>query len=507
MASGGGAVGYSIWRAMAGSALAGLVFAVAALVAANFLQLEVGWELRKGEGVMTWLTLAGGVFLCGWLLWWAIMARPGRFSVWRGAATGVIVAVVSYPVVFALSEFLQGAPESIAPLEQRLRGVLLVTGLSLLITGFAMTLIMALVGAVMAYAGNRARPPLEQVDAQGRSWPVIGRGAQLAGVVAAIIVAFLVGAFVMLSILPTDAGSLLPGARPGHVAANYEEAVAAFDDIRKAEAAMLLHERCGSQLLTHGEKVARVVIYFHGLTSCPAQGEKLAQELFAQGYNVYLPRMKGHGEADPDTLALMDLRAEDLVDLGEQSIDLAQGLGDKVSVVGLSAGGTIAMWAAQFRADVDDAVAVSPFLGPYVVPPWATNAANRVALMLPDLLLWWNPTETVGDSADTYAFPRPSVHTLAQVMRLGRVIEEAARDTPPAVGTIGVLLNSADVAVSNALTQQVVTSWRSHGQEVTVRVLEFSRLLPHDLINPGEPQGDPDFVYAAILEMLGSGAP
>ncbi len=30
------------------------------------------------------------------------MARPGRLSLWRGAATGIIVAFVSYPVVFGL---------------------------------------------------------------------------------------------------------------------------------------------------------------------------------------------------------------------------------------------------------------------------------------------------------------------------------------------------------------------------------------------------------------------
>ncbi|QEE22081.1 lysophospholipase [Youhaiella tibetensis] len=485
---------------MGASALAGLVFAIAALAAANVLHFEVSWDLGNKDGLVTWATLFLGVFLTGWLLWWAIMVRPGPRSLWRGAATGIIIAVVSYPVVFTLTELLQRDAATVGTLSERVRGIILVTGLTLMITGFAMTLIMAVVGAVIAYAVNRSRP-----QAEAAPWmPVVGKGAQLAGVVAAIILALLVGSFVTLSVIPTNARSLVPDGKPGNPAASYEEAMAAFEAIRKDEAGLGLHERCPSQLLTHGHKVARVVIYFHGLTSCPAQGEELAQALFAQGYNVYLPRMKGHGLADPDTLALMDLTAEDLVDLANQSVDLAQGLGDEVAVVGLSAGGTIVTWIAQYRPDVANAIAVSPFLGPYVIPPWATNAANTLALMLPDIMLWWNPTETVGEDAQTYAFPTPSVHTLAQVMRLGRVVEEGARQGPPAVKQIGMLLNSADIAVSNALAQQLIASWRSHGQEVTVKTLALSRLLPHDLINPGEPQADTKLVYATILELLGS---
>ncbi|MBI4049086.1 MAG: alpha/beta fold hydrolase [Devosia nanyangense] len=482
-----------------GSALAGIVFGLAAIAAANVLRFDISWNLFNNEGLVTWATLFGGVFLVGWLLWWAMMARPGRLSLWRGAATGIIVAFVSYPVVFGLTELVQRDGATAGGLPERVRGVVLITGITLMITGFAMSLIMAVVGAVIAYAVNRARPDI--VDATGRRLE-IGKGAQMAGVLAAILLAFLVGSFLTLSLIPADKSGLVPNGVTAKPAATYEEAMAAFDAIRAKEAGLALHERCPSQLLTHGSKTARVAIYFHGLTSCPAQGEALAKVLFDQGYNVYLPRMAGHGLADPETTALMDLTAEDLVDLANQSVDLAQGLGDEVSVVGLSAGGTIATWIAQYRGDVADVVAVSPFLGPYVIPPWATSAANKLALMLPDLMLWWNPTETAGDAAESYAFPTPSVHTLAQVMRLGRVVEAGAREAPPQVERISMLLNSADIAVSNALARQLIASWNAYGREVTVKELPLARLLPHDVINPGEPLGDTALVYAAILELM-----
>ena len=141
-----------------GSALAGIVFGLAAIAAANVLRFDISWNLFNNERLVTWATLFGGVFLVGWLLWWAMMARPGRLSLWRGAATGIIVAFVSYPVVFGLTELVQRDGATAGGLPERVRGVVLITGITLMITGFAMSLIMAVVGAVIAYAVNRARP-------------------------------------------------------------------------------------------------------------------------------------------------------------------------------------------------------------------------------------------------------------------------------------------------------------------------------------------------------------
>lgn len=72
------------------------------------------------------------------------------------------------------------------------------------------------------------------------------------------------------------------------------------------------------------------MIFFHGLTRCPAQADELADRLFAMGYNIYIPRLPGHGEADPLTLSLREVTAEQLAGLAEDSISLGRGLGDEV---------------------------------------------------------------------------------------------------------------------------------------------------------------------------------
>lgn len=486
---------------------AGLIFAIAALLVAPLLGLNISSDFLNDEGLVTWLTLFAGVFLMGCLFWWLIMSWPQRFTLVRGATTGILVALFSYPVVLTLAGLLQrdwGSADS-GEYGGPFGEILLVTGLTLLTTGFAATLCMAVVGMVATWLLVRFHPQTAAIAAQYASrerngaMRVLLKGAAILAVAALVLLA---GAFVWLSLKPLDTAGLAPSASTSAPAEGYADAIAAFQVIRDEEAQMPLHDRCFSDLLTHGEKVDRVVIYFHGLTSCPAQADEMAQKLYDLGYNVLLPRMFGHGEADPLTYSLADLTAEELVDFANQTVDIAQGLGDEVVVVGLSAGGTIASWVSQYRGDVDQSISISPFFGPYVVPTWATHAATNLLLLLPNRMVWWNPLETERHESMNYAYARYATHALAEVMRLGRIVDSSARSTAPAARHNGMLLNEADVAVSFALAEQVIDSWRSNGAEVQMEVLPFSLRLPHDLIDPRQSGGNVELVYDLLLEMM-----
>ena len=70
------------------------------------------------------------------------------------------------------------------------------------------------------------------------------------------------------------------------------------------------------------------------------------------------------------------LTAEDMAALTQETVDIAQGLGKKVTVAGLSAGGVMAAWAAQFRADVDLAVVMGPAFGLPFVPSWVSSTSS-----------------------------------------------------------------------------------------------------------------------------------
>ncbi len=162
-------------------------------------------------------------------------------------------------------------------------------------------------------------------------------------------------------------------------ASSYTDAMARFDALVAAEQARGdLDEKCLPFVLTHGEKAARSIILLHGLTACPYQYRELGQQLFDQGYNVFVPRLPGHGLADRTSNALGSLTAEELLGVLDPAVDLAVGLGDAVTLAGLSLGGNVAAAGGQLRPDLDLAAPISPAFGLRVVPDLLTSAVTRV---------------------------------------------------------------------------------------------------------------------------------
>jgi len=99
-----------------------------------------------------------------------------------------------------------------------------------------------------------------------------------------------------------------------------------------------LHPLCVTRAFTHGERVNNAVVFLHGFTSCPDQFDQLGRLYYEKGYNVYIPRLPRHGDRDPLGLSLQGLTAEELAEAAMQAVDIAQGLGERVLVSGLSGG-------------------------------------------------------------------------------------------------------------------------------------------------------------------------
>lgn len=475
--------------------VAGALFGVAALVAAPVIGFGVG-GVSNVQSEAGWVSPFVGTFVPACLFWWVTIGWPRRLSVARGALVGGLVGLFSYPLVLAIADLLQRETVDVASFGARSFGILELAVLTLLTTGFAAALIMAGTGAVAALLLRPAYPRRPAVATPVPWLMQVGAAALVT------LVLVLTAGFAWLSQLPLDSAALTDTRPPPTPLVSYEEAVAGFAAVEASEAMLPLHPGCRSRLLTHGARVAKAVVYLHGLTNCPLQAEELAQQLFALGYNVYVPRWPGHGEADQMTLALAELDAETMVASTDQAIDLAQGLGDEVTVVGMSAGGAMTAWSAQFRADVAHTVAVSPFLGPHFVPPWANRAAANLLLLMPDMMLPWNPLDPDGAPGMAHSYPRIPTHALAQFMRLGEVIEADARQKPPRAAGLGMLLNDADFAVNNELARQLVASWRGQGRQVDVEMLPRSDLLPHDLIDPRMPGARTELVYPLLLQMI-----
>ncbi|MBO9587050.1 alpha/beta fold hydrolase [Devosia sp.] len=474
------------------SILAGVIFSLGGLVATFFGGLPVA-ELFGSEGRLDWADVALGIFIVGVLAWWILVGRSGRLSLLRGAIAGALAGIFSYPVVLAVDELFRISPEIDAAVEQAAT-VSRLSGLGFLTTGFAAVPAMALVGIVATLLLRPFYPALKGVDPALK----LLRGV---GVVLLVLAGALVALFVGLTIVPLDHGRVV-GTGDLAEAPSYEQALASFEATRQREDQIPINPRCASKLLVQENRAAPTVIFLHGLTNCPAQADELAPKLFALGYNVYVPRLPGHGELDRMTTALATVGAEDYVAATEEAIAIGRGLGGEVIVSGLSAGGVLSAWSGQQRADVDQAIAMAPFFGPRQVPAWANRAATNLLLLLPNIMMSWDPQNPEGSPEMDYAYPRVATRALGQFMLIGEVTAELAGRQAPRAQALSVMVNEADTEVNDRLIDRLVAAWQDHGAQVGVKVVPLALGLPHDLIDPRQEHANTEVAYSLFVEML-----
>jgi len=312
----------------------------------------------------------------------------------------------------------------------------------------------------------------------------------------AVIALILVVAIVLY--WPVDPRLLTPHPNPVQ---NYDEAEQRIRALQAQEADQL-NPLCRTQFLSYGKKVERVIVFIHGYTTCPQQYAELGKLCYQHGYNVLIAPLPKHGLADRMTEVQAELTAEQLAAYGDNVVDIAQGLGDHVTVTGLSAGGVVTGWAAQNREDIDLAVIISPGFGFAKVAPALTLPAVNLYSLLPNSFEWWDPA-LKENIEPPYAYPRYSTRTLAQILRLSLGVQAQARQRGPGAQTIWVVTNANDSVVSYPLIQRVVSLWE-RWEAGRVRTYHFPPELGlgHDLIDPNQPDQRTDVVYPKLLEII-----
>ncbi|MGA8533992.1 MAG: alpha/beta fold hydrolase [Candidatus Tumulicola sp.] len=279
------------------------------------------------------------------------------------------------------------------------------------------------------------------------------------------------------------------------------------DGLERARAIMALDgadvlPAAHSALLEHGRRTPLAVVLLHGYTNNPAQYAAFAPQLFQRGVNVFVPRMPEHGDRDRLTARIAGLTAGALVRGVAEALDAASGLGERVGVLGISMGGSLAAYVAQ-HWEVAVAVPVAPDFALLELPYSVSRFAGRVLSVLPNLFMWWDPRERARHQPLT-AYPRFSTRALAQTLLIGDDVHAAARLEPPRAVRIVTIVNRCDPAVNNEVTQQISlewTGWRPRGVEyVELRGLPEN----HDIVDPQNPLARTDRVYPMLLKALGA---
>ena len=179
-------------------------------------------------------------------------------------------------------------------------------------------------------------------------------------------------------------------------------------------------------LLTHGTRAPRVDILLHGFTDSPNQFAELADSLFRDGDNVYVPRLPHHAERSGDAHALAGLTAVQLRQAADSAVDIAAVLGDTVVVVGLSVGGTMAAWMGSTVRKVRRVVMIAPAFEAGRIPSRLQRFMINLTERLPNVTRIAAP-----DTAHPDRNPGFATHALAEVLRLGRAVDDAAKRSRP----------------------------------------------------------------------------
>jgi carboxylesterase len=316
-------------------------------------------------------------------------------------------------------------------------------------------------------------------------------------ILAVIAALLMLGAVWLLRPLPLDDLASAPDP-----ARSYDEAMERWELAQANEADLPLHEGGRTIVLSHGYATERVFVLLHGLTNAPRQFRELGEKLFATGANVVIPRLAHHGLADRMTEAHAALTAQDLIRYAQYGVDLAQGLGQKVTAVGLSISGISAAWLAQNRDDIDEVFLLAPLFGPAVAPDPLTPAFAAALTRLPNKMLWWDPRVRENLPGPPYNYPRFPTRALGEALRLG--IHTAQPDRTLRVSRLGVILTENDLAVNNRRTRRLVEQWSTASPETEVFLHEFpaSENIPHDFIDPLQPDARTDKINTLLVEWL-----
>jgi esterase/lipase len=285
-------------------------------------------------------------------------------------------------------------------------------------------------------------------------------------------------------------------------ATDYETAMERFAQVQaREEADGNINPVCCSKLLTHGNKTERVIVLMHGMTNCPQQFVELAPKFFEQGYNVLIPRMPHNGLADLDTDDLRYLKPSELCDCCNAMVDIACGLGDHITFLGLSVGGLMAAWVAQYREDVNKAVIIAPS---FTISPrlgvGLSKIIMRLFLILPNIMTQRIQPFKDGPDHNYLGF---ATRGLGEMMRFGFSIYDTSKNRSAAANSVLVITNAADAAVNNKIPQQVAKYWQNNGlKQLDQYEFDAKYKLIHDLIDPGQKQQNIAVTYPILLDLI-----
>jgi pimeloyl-ACP methyl ester carboxylesterase len=261
---------------------------------------------------------------------------------------------------------------------------------------------------------------------------------------------------------------------------------------------------CRTRVYTHGRRTDRALLLLHGFTNCPQQFDAIGRHFHEAGWNVVIPRYPRHGYSDRLNTSIAELRSSHLIAVANRSAAAAAGLGERLTVAGLSLGGILTGHLAQTLDGIERAVLIAPMFGLRPIPGPALAALTRIAQALPNRYVWWNK-EQKDRIGPPHGYPRFATHAYVALFTTGAGVIRAARTSAPKASQISVITNAAEPRLDNRFTYGLVADWRRHGAHVSTFEFPESDHLPHDLIDPANPAQNTALSYPVVIRTIEGG--
>ncbi|MEM7277180.1 MAG: alpha/beta fold hydrolase [Pseudomonadota bacterium] len=165
------------------------------------------------------------------------------------------------------------------------------------------------------------------------------------------------------------------------------------------------------------EKTTFAIVYLHGFSATRQETAPLSEQLADQlGANVYYARLRGHGRG---SAAMSEATADDWLRDTREAYEIGKAIGDKVVLIGVSTGATLATWLGM-QEDQDELAAlilISPNFG--LADPSAKVLTMPWGLPLAELLTGKTRSfEASNEQHDKYWTSTYALSAAAQMMAL-----------------------------------------------------------------------------------------
>lgn len=263
-----------------------------------------------------------------------------------------------------------------------------------------------------------------------------------------------------------------------------------------------VYANCRTQFLSHGDITERAIILFHGYTSCPKQFEELGNMLFEKGYNVLIPRMPEHGLKDTMTTRFDSVDAKKLILFTNEIIDIAEGMGNKLDIIGISGGAVLTSWAIQNREHINTALIISPIMRYRSIPESFALPAARFATLIPHYYIWWDANKQEYRDGPDYGYARFSVRSLGQFFYIASAVQKQSENTPLKAKKVVFITNQNDSFGASKIPDTLYRNWKKSKTKVQSYEFDAQYELNHDLIDPNQPNAHTDIVYPKLINFL-----